>query len=154
MKIADNCVVSFHYTLTNEKGDKVDSSIGKDPLSYLHGAGNIVPGLEKALEGRSMGENLEIAILPAEGYGDHNPEFIQKVPRSGFPGVEDIQVGMQFQAQGPDGQTQVVTVKEVSETEVTVDGNHPLAGHELSFDVSIENVRSASEEEIEHGHAH
>mgnify|MGYP000874227790 FL=1 len=154
MNIDDKRAVSIHYTLTNEQGEKLDSSEGQDPLSYLHGASNIIPGLENALVGKTTGEKVSVTVQPEDAYGEINPEMIQIVPREAFEGIDDIQAGMQFQASGPDGQTQVVTIKAVGEEGVTVDGNHPLAGQVLNFDVSIEEVRDATEEEIAHGHVH
>lgn len=154
MNIDDKCVVSFHYTLTNGDGEKLDSSDGRDPLSYLHGAGNIVPGLENALNGKTAGDALKVVVEPAEGYGDFRPELVQKVPRTAFEGVDKIEAGMQFQAQGQDGQVQMITVQDVAEDEITVNANHPLAGQVLHFDVKVEAVRVATDEEIEHGHAH
>ena len=154
MNISDKCVVAFHYKLTNSDGEQLDSSDGQDPLKYLHGASNIVPGLEKELEGKKAGDALKVEVQPDEGYGQVNPEMVQKVPRSAFEGAPEIKPGMQFQAQGPGGEAQLITVKEVSEEEITVDGNHPLAGQVLHFDVTIEDVSEASEEELAHGHAH
>lgn len=153
MNISDNCVVSIHYTLTDDAGDELDSSIGQEPFSYLHGSHSIIPGLERALVGRTAGDALQVTVQPREGYGEIQPELIQKVPRAAFAGVSELAVGMQFQA-GDDHQPLNLTVTEVGEDEVTVDANHPLAGRILHFDLTIENVRAASEEEIEHGHAH
>ena len=154
MNIEGKCVVSIHYTLTNSNGEKLDSSEGRDPLSYLHGASNIVPGLERALDGKAAGDSVKVVVKPEHGYGEVDPALVQKVPRSAFEGVDDIKAGMQFQAQGPDGQVQLIAVTDVTGEEVTVNGNHPLAGEELHFDVTVENVRTATAEEIEHGHAH
>lgn len=154
MNIGEKCVVSFHYKLTNSEGEQLDSSDGQEPLKYLHGASNIVPGLEKELEGKKAGDALKVEVQPEEGYGEMSPQLVQKVPHSAFEGAPEIKAGMQFQAQGPDGQAQLITVKEVSDDEVTVDGNHPLSGQVLNFDVTIEDVREASAEELEHGHAH
>ena len=154
MNIDEKRAVSIHYTLTNEQGEKLDSSEGQDPLRYLHGASNIIPGLENALVGKTTGDKVSVTVQPEDGYGEINPEMIQIVPREAFEGIDDIQAGMQSQASGPDGQTQVVTIKAVGEEGVTVDGNHPLAGQVLNFDVSIEEVRDATEEEIAHGHVH
>lgn len=147
-------MVTFHYKLTNSNGEELDSSSGRDPMKYLHGASNIVPGLEKEMDGKSSGDKLKVEVQPDEGYGQVNPQLIQKVPHSAFEGVPEIKPGMQFQAQGPGGETQHITVKEVTGDEVIVDGNHPLAGQVLHFDVTIEDVRAASEEELSHGHAH
>ena len=154
MNIGEKCVVAFHYKLTNSEGEQLDSSEGQDPLKYLHGANNIVPGLEKELEGKKAGDALKVEVQPDDGYGHVNPELVQKVPRSAFEDAKEINPGMQFQAQGPDGQAQLITVKEVTDEEITVDGNHPLAGQVLTFDVTIEDVREASEDELSHGHAH
>ncbi|MBF8222490.1 MULTISPECIES: FKBP-type peptidyl-prolyl cis-trans isomerase [Halomonadaceae] len=153
MQIAQNAVVAFHYTLTNDAGEVLDSSEGRDPLTYLHGAGNIIPGLEKELEGREAGEKLQVTVAPAEGYGEIQPALVQEVPRDAFQGVEEVQPGMQFQAQTQGGPL-MVTVTKVEGDTVTVDGNHPLAGQTLNFDVEIASVREASDEEAEHGHVH
>ncbi len=153
MQIAQNSVVAFHYTLTNDAGEVLDSSEGRDPLTYLHGSGNIIPGLEKELEGRGNGDKLKVAVEPGEGYGDVQPALVQEVPRDAFQGVDEVQPGMQFQAQTQEGPL-MVTVTKVEGDTVTVDGNHPLAGERLNFDVEITEVRDATEEEISHGHVH
>ena len=153
MQIAERTVASFHYTLTNDAGDVVDSSQGGDPLSYLHGVGNIVPGLEKAMVGRGVGDSFQVRVVPEEGYGQHHPQLVQDVPRSAFAGVDTIEPGMQFQARSPQG-VQNVVVTQVTADTVTVDGNHPLAGEHLNFAIEIVEVRAASEEEIAHGHVH
>ncbi|ARS53664.1 FKBP-type peptidyl-prolyl cis-trans isomerase [Kushneria konosiri] len=153
MQIAENTVVAFHYTLKNDAGEVLDSSEGRDPLSYLHGSGNIIPGLEKELAGKSTGDTLQARVEPSEGYGEVQPSLVQEVPRDAFQGVEDIQPGMQFQAQ-TEGGPLLVTVTKLEGDTVTVDGNHPLAGETLNFDVSVESVREASAEELEHGHVH
>ncbi|MCE8032506.1 MAG: peptidylprolyl isomerase [Halomonas sp.] len=153
MQIAQNSVVAFHYTLTNDAGEVLDSSEGRQPLTYLHGAGNIIPGLEKQLEGREAGDKLNVTVAPEEGYGEVQPQLVQEVPRDAFQGVESVEPGMQFQAQTQGGPL-MVTVTKVEGDTVTVDGNHPLAGQKLNFDVEIAEVREASQEEIEHGHVH
>ena len=152
MTIKENSAVSFHYTLTDDDGQTLDSSAGKDPLAYLHGAGNIIPGLESALEGKAVGDAMVVAVTAAEGYGEVQQELIQEVPRDAFQGVDSIEVGMQFEAQTGQGGNVPVTVTAVTDEVVTVDGNHPLAGKNLNFDVSIEDVREATEEELEQGH--
>ena len=152
MKIQNNSAVSFHYTLTDDDGIRIDSSEGQEPLGYLHGAGNIIPGLEKALEGKTIGDSLTVAVTAAEGYGEVQKELIQEVPKEAFQGIDTIEVGMQFEAQTGQGGTVPVTVIDVTDDLVTVDGNHPLAGKNLNFDVSIEDVREATEEEIAQGH--
>lgn len=148
-------VVTIHYTLTNDQGEQLDSSReeGREPLTYLEGAQNIIGGLENALTEKAAGDQLNVSIEPAEGYGDVNEELVQPVPRSAFEGVDSIEPGMQFQAQTPGG-PQVVRVVEVNDDTVTIDANHPLAGETLHFDVEVVDTREASEEETEHGHVH
>ncbi len=153
MQIAERKVASFHYTLTNDAGDVLDSSEGREPLAYLHGAGNIVPGLETEMAGRSVGDKFKVDVDPESGYGTYIEELVQTVPRESFQGVDDLAVGMQFQAQTGQGSIAVV-VTAIEGEEVTVDGNHPLAGETLHFDVEITEVRDATEEEIKHGHVH
>ncbi|MGM0982382.1 MAG: FKBP-type peptidyl-prolyl cis-trans isomerase [Pseudomonadota bacterium] len=153
MQIGQNSVVAFHYTLTNDEGEVLDSSEGREPLTYLHGAGNIIPGLEKQLEGRGTGDKIQAKVSPEEGYGEVQAQLVQEVPRDAFQGVENVEPGMQFQAQ-TEGGPLMVTVTQVEGDTVTVDGNHPLAGQPLNFDVEIAEVREASEEEVEHGHVH
>ncbi|MBN8895401.1 MAG: peptidylprolyl isomerase [Rhodanobacter sp.] len=153
MQIARDSVAAFHYTLTDDQNQVIDSSAGRDPLTYLHGGGQIVPGLEKQLEGRSAGDKFTADVVPEEGYGVHHPELMQEVPRSAFQGVEDIQPGMQFQGRGPQGEINV-TVTRVEDDKVFIDGNHPLAGKTLHFAIEVTDVRAASEEELAHGHVH
>jgi len=153
MQIAHQKVVSIHYTLTNVDGDIIDSSEGSEPLSYLHGFGNIIPGLENALTGRKAGDRFTVSVAPAEGYGERDDGMIQSVPRNAFQGVDEIQPGMQFQAQSPEGM-QLVTVIGVEKDEVILDGNHPMAGLTLNFAVEITAVRDATHEELDHGHIH
>lgn len=153
MQIAERCVASFHYTLTNDAGEVIDSSSGREPLAYLHGVGQIVPGLESALEGRQAGDSFSVDVPPEEGYGPRHEGLIQQVPRDAFRGVDELQVGMQFQAQGPQGALSVV-ISAIDGDLVTVDGNHPLAGQTLHFAIEITEVREASDEELQHGHAH
>lgn len=150
MQIAQNTVVSIDYTLRNTEGEVLDTSDGREPLSYLHGHGQIIPGLEKALEGGSTGDELSVTVPPEEGYGPHQEELVQQVPKSAFAGVEKIEPGMQFQAESSAG-PMIVTVKEISDDTVTVDGNHALAGQELSFAVTVQDVREATEAEVSGG---
>ena len=212
MQIAANKAVSIDYTLTNDEGEVLDSSVGGAPLVYLHGAGNIIPGLEKALEGKQSGDEIkvtvepeeaygdfnaeliavlgrnmfegvdelevgmqfhasgpdgsmqivtikalegdEVTVEPEEAYGDFNAELIAVLGRNMFEGVDELEVGMQFHASGPDGSMQIVTIKALEGDEVTVDGNHPLAGERLTFEVKVVEVRDAQDEEIAHGHVH
>lgn len=153
MKISDNCVASFHYTLTDSTGKVLDSSEGQDPLSYLHGASNIIPGLESALVGKTVGDKLTVAVPAANAYGVRNDDLVQELPSSMFSGIEKIEVGMEFHAETEHG-LQVVTVTNVDGDQVTIDGNHPLAGIDLNFAVEITEVRAATEDELNHGHAH
>ena len=152
MTVENGKVVSFHYTLTNAQGDVLDQS-QEHPMPYLHGAGNIIPGLEKELAGKKVGDKLTVNVPAAEAYGEYHEQLVNDVPREAFQGVDNIEAGMQFQADTPEG-VQVITVKAVSGETVTVDANHPLAGQDLNFDVEIVEVREATEEESAHGHVH
>jgi FKBP-type peptidyl-prolyl cis-trans isomerase SlyD len=152
--VAAGKVVTFHYTLTNPAGDTLDSSSGGDPLSYLHGAGNIVPGLENALVGKNPGDKLDVTVAPGEGYGDRDERAVHKVSRDQFPPGAPLQAGMQFGAEGPDGQPVPVWITAVEGDTVTIDFNHPLAGVPLKFAVQLVDVRDATAEELQHGHPH
>lgn len=154
MLIAANKAVSIDYTLTNDIGEVLDSSSGGAPLVYLQGAGNIIPGLEKALEGKQPGDELTVTVEPEDAYGEYSAELVSTLSRSMFEGVDELEVGMQFHASAPDGQMQIVTIRDLDGDDVTVDGNHPLAGQKLTFQVKIVDVRDASQEEIAHGHVH
>jgi FKBP-type peptidyl-prolyl cis-trans isomerase SlyD len=154
MLIAANTAVSIDYTLTNDIGEVIDSSSGGAPLVYLQGAGNIIPGLEKALEGKQPGDELTVTVQPEEAYGEYSAELVSTLSRSMFEGVDELEVGMQFHASAPDGQMQIVTIRDLDGDDVTVDGNHPLAGQTLTFQVKIVDVRDASQEEVAHGHVH
>ncbi|MBD3670181.1 MAG: peptidylprolyl isomerase [Gammaproteobacteria bacterium] len=153
MQASKNKVVSIHYTLTNDQGEVLDSSNGGEPMPYLHGHMNIIPGLEKELEGKAVGDKLKVTVAPDEGYGERNDALVEKVPMNMFQGVEKVEPGMQFHAQTGQGMT-VVTVTGVEGDEVTIDANHPLAGEQLTFDVEVTEIRDASDEELEHGHVH
>jgi len=153
MQAGDNTVVLIHYTLTSDAGETLDSSEGREPLGYLHGFGNIIPGLENALTGKQAGDKLKVSIKPEEAYGVREEALVQVVPRSAFGGAQDLEVGMQFQAQTPQG-VRVVTIVEVEGDDITLDGNHPLAGETLHFDVEVTAVRAATQEELAHGHVH
>ncbi len=154
MQIADNSVVTIHYTLTNDAGETLDTSDGREPLVYLHGAQNIIPGLENALAGKSAGDEFNVTIQPEDAYGIINEDLVQTVPHDAFEGVETIEPGMQFEASGEDDHIQLITVTAVGADGVTVDGNHPLAGEVLNFVGNIAEIRAATEEELQHGHAH
>ena len=154
MKIAEKLVVSMDYTLKNDSGEVLDASEGKGPLSFIFGSGMIIPGLEKELEGKETGDALDVSVQPADGYGEYDKDRIIEVEKDQFPKDQDIQEGMQVQAQDPEGRQIIFTVSSISDDKVTLDGNHPLAGQVLNFSVSIGEVREATKEELEHGHVH
>ncbi|WP_461534755.1 FKBP-type peptidyl-prolyl cis-trans isomerase [Spongorhabdus nitratireducens] len=151
MKIADNCVALFNYTLKNDQGELLDSSEG-NPMGYLHGQYNIVEGLEKELEGKQAGDKFEVTVEPAEAYGEFDDSLVQAVPRADF-GDHPVEVGSQFHADTAIG-PRVVTVTAIHENEVVIDANHELAGENLHFAIEVVEVREATAEEKEHGHIH
>jgi FKBP-type peptidyl-prolyl cis-trans isomerase SlyD len=153
MQVADNMAVSIHYTLTNDEGEVLDSSIGEEVLVYLQGSGNIVPGLENALVGKVVGDKFTVRITPEDAYGELMDDMVQVLSREMFEGIDNIEVGMQFHADVSSGPG-VVTVVNIEGDEITIDGNHPLAGVTLNFDVEVIDVRPATEEEATHGHIH
>lgn len=153
MSIETNHVVSIHYTLKGDAGEVIDSSAGGEPLAYLHGHGNLVPGLERELTGKNAGDKLQVKISPADGYGEYDPQLVQRVPRRTLKGVGNVRVGMRLHAQTDHG-PKPVTVTQITGDMVTLDANHPLAGKNLNFDVEIAAVRAATEEELSHGHVH
>ncbi len=152
MTVKQNAVVAIHYTVRDEDGVQLDSSEGREPLTYLHGAHNIIPGLESALEGKQVGDQLQVSIAPGDAYGEHQDHLVEAVPLEAFSG-QQVEVGMRFQAQTDKGPLSVV-ITQIEGDQVTVDGNHPLAGKSLSFDVTVDSIRDATEEEVAHGHAH
>ncbi len=149
MQISKHKVAAIHYTLTNNEGKVLDSSEGREPLHYIQGIGNLIPGMEEGLEGKKMGDRFNLKVSPEKGYGVKDEKMIQRIPRSAFGGGE-IKKGMQFQT----NQGQVVTVTEVGLSEITVDANHPLAGVELNFTVEVLTIRDATADELAHGHVH
>jgi FKBP-type peptidyl-prolyl cis-trans isomerase SlyD len=153
MKATQDKIVSLHYTLTDDHGDLLDSSHGREPFSYLHGHGHIIPGLEAELEGCEVGFNAAIQVAPAKGYGEYNPQAVFEVPRDRFPPSEDIQTGMQVQGEGEHGILNF-TVVEVNDQGVVLDANHPMAGKTLNFQVEVLQVRDATAQELAHGHSH
>ena len=153
MEISADKVVLIHYTLKDDAGAVIDSSAGGEPLAYIQGHGNLVSGLEKALEGKPDGSKVEVSVSPEEGYGKFEADLIQRVPKRSLQGAGQIKKGMQFQARTDDG-VRVFTVTAVVGDMVTLDGNHPLADKTLHFDVDVLEVREATSEELEHGHVH
>ncbi|MFV1997520.1 MAG: peptidylprolyl isomerase [Acidiferrobacterales bacterium] len=154
MEIRKHAVVTIDFELKDDDGNVLDSSEGGAPLHYLHGAKNIIEGLEKALEGKKTGDAVSVALSPEEGYGVHDDDRIQPVPKDMFEDQGQVKVGEQFTAQGPEGEQLTVTIAEVTDDKVVVDGNHPLAGMNLNFEVEIKQVREATKEELDHGHVH
>jgi len=153
MNIENKKVVSFHYTLKNTQGEQIESSRDRDPMVYLHGTGSIIPGLEKAMAGKKAGDSFEVSIEPAEAYGERKESGIQRIPAKHFKHAERLEVGQPVILQTQQGQVQVTVVK-VGRFNIDVDRNHPLAGQTLTFDVEVTDVREATAEELEHGHAH
>lgn len=153
MQIAENMVVILDYTLKDDEGNTLDSSNNGD-FAYLHGAQNIISGLENALHGKAAGDEVAVAVSPSEGYGERIDSMVQIVPRDMFEEGQPVEVGMQFHAESPEGETIVVSITSIEGNDITVDGNHPLAGVNLNFDVKVIEVRDATEEEIAHGHVH
>lgn len=153
MTITKNQVVSIHYTLKDDDGNVLDTSENMDPLLYIHGAGNIIPGLEQALEGKVKGDKLNVSIVPEDAYGERIDTLIHAVPKDQFENAETIQVGSQFQVDSEHG-PMILTVIEIKDAEFVLDGNHPLAGMKLHFDVEIMDLRPATEDELAHGHVH
>ena len=152
MQVSSDTVVTLHYTLTGDDGAVIDKSTG-EPLSYLHGHGNIIPGLEQALEGTEAGFQSRVTIEPDQGYGERREDMVIGVAREQFDPGMDLKPGLQVMANGPQGDV-VFTVVEIGDDEITLDGNHPLAGQRLHFDVEITDVRAATDEELTHGHVH
>lgn len=153
MQVADNMAVSIHYTLSNDEGEVIDSSVGDDALVYLHGNGNIISGLEQALNGKKVGDKFNVRIPAEDAYGEFMEDRVQVIPRSMFEGVDELEVGMKFHADVSSGPG-VVSIVAIDGDDITIDGNHPLAGMALTFDVEIVDIRPATSEEIAHGHIH
>lgn len=153
MTIAQNSVVTIHYTLKDDAGEVIDSSRSGDPIAYLHGHGNLVPGLERELEGKNTGDKVNVSITPEDGYGEYDKNLVQQVPRRAFQGIGNVTIGMRLHAQTPEGPRAVTVTRMVGDM-VTIDANHPLAGKNLNFEVEITDVRDATEEELSHGHVH
>ncbi|MDD0851890.1 peptidylprolyl isomerase [Halobacteriovorax sp. GB3] len=153
MTISKNKVVTMHYHLTNDNGDVLDSSQGAEPLLYLQGHNNIIPGLEKEMEGKNVGDKFKVTIEAKDGYGEYDEGLVQKLPKEQFAQFPELTVGMRFHIDSNYG-PMVVQVDEITDSEVTINGNHELAGTRLTFDVEVVEIRDASQEEIDHGHVH
>ena len=154
MKVSKDSVVSLEYRLHLGDGQVVDESEPGQPLAYMHGRGQIVPGLEGQLEGMSAGESKKVVVPPGQGYGEHDPRGLQEVPREMFPPNANLQAGLTISAQTADGDVIPITIRELKGDKVVVDLNHPMAGKTLHFDITVREVRAATDEEKEHGHAH
>ena len=148
-----NSVVLMDYTVKDDEGNLIDTSSGQEPLAFILGMGNIIPGLERAFVGKKKGDAFLVRVKPEEGYGERDESLVEVVPRGQFAGIKDLRVGMQLQAQ-TDEDIMVVTVVRITDKEVTVDANHPLAGKSLNFDVKVVEVRAATNDELSHGHVH
>ena len=153
MNIEDKKVVSFHYALSNGQGEQIESSRDREPMVYLHGAGNIIPGLEKAMAGKVAGDRFEVTVEPAEAYGERKENAVQRIPAKHFKNANRLEVGQPVILHTKQGQVQVTVVK-VGRFNIDVDQNHPLAGQALTFDVEVTDVRDATIEELSHGHVH
>ena len=156
MKIASNIVATIHYTLKDDKGELIESSSqeGGEPLSYIHGTGNLIPGLEEKLEGKSKGDKLSVSVSADDAYGERDESLIEVVEKSEFDDAEELVEGKEFQYDDEDGNIFHVRIVKIDGGKVTVDCNHPLAGKNLSFDVEVLDVRAATQEELDHGHVH
>jgi FKBP-type peptidyl-prolyl cis-trans isomerase SlyD len=153
MMVADKKVVGMEYTLKNTAGEILDSNEGEELLYFIQGEGNIVPGLEKAMAGKSEGDHFEVTVKAAEGYGEYDEERIRRIPRSQAKNLGNVKVGAMLQMRGPHG-VEVLKVTHVTEQEIVADANHELAGQDLFFTVHVAEIRDATKEELEHGHAH
>jgi len=153
MKISNNKVVMMHYAVSDSEDTLIDSSYDDKPLAVIHGTGYLIPGLEDALIDHQVGDKFEVEVAAEKAYGERFDDYVQTVPKSLFAGIDDLAVGSQLRATTDDGE-QTVIVIDVQDDEITVDGNHPLAGIDLKFEVEILEIRDATEEELEHGHVH
>ena len=154
MRISEQKVVTMNYEVADDQGQLIDRSEEGGPLAYIHGNGQLIPGLETALEGRGKGDKVAVDVPPEQGYGERDEKGVQTVARNQFDDSVEIEVGMQFEAQDDDEGHQIVTVAAVDGENITLDTNHPLAGKNLRFEVEILDVRDASAEELSHGHVH
>lgn len=154
MDVTENAVVGIEYTLTDSEGEVLDTSEGRGPLAYVHGKGGIIPGLEEALTGKAVGDELKVVVPPEKGYGPRNNQLLNRVPKEAFGGKLEFELGLQFPVQDQNGQPRMVTIVHIEDDAIIIDANHPLAGVELTFEVKVVEVREATEEELQHGHSH
>ena len=154
MTVKKDAVVEMHYTLKNDAGEVLDSSVGKDPMPFIHGRGHIIAGLEKAVEGMKVGESCDVSLAPEDAYGPYYDEAIQEIPMEDLKGIDKLEVGMELQSQDEQGNPVVVHVEKINKDSITINANHPLAGETLHFNISIESVREATVQELSHGHVH
>ena len=154
MQIGKEKVVTIEYTLKNDSGAVLESTEGHEPMKYIHGVNPLIPKLEQALEGKSSGESFEVQIGHADAFGVRDEQNVATIPRDRLPEDAPVEVGNQFQTQDAQGNPMMLIVTKVTESEVTLDGNHPYAGVDLHFSVSVKEVREATPEEIDHGHVH
>ncbi len=154
MKIEKGMVVTIEYTLKDQQNSIWETSKGDEPWIYLHGFGGIIPGLEPELEGKQVGDQLNVTLAPEQAYGAYEKDLANEVPRSAFAEIENLQEGLRLSAQTNDGETHTVVVTRITEDTVTVDANHPMAGQPVVVEVEITDIRPATAEELQHGHAH
>jgi FKBP-type peptidyl-prolyl cis-trans isomerase SlyD len=154
LKIQDNLVVTINYKLTDDEGIVLDSSEGDEPMAYIHGTDSLVPGLEKAMYDKSIGDSLKVRVESADGYGEILPDLVQEMDRKDFKDMEPIEVGMEFHSQDENGEILQIEIKKIENDKVTIDANHPFAGMNQNFEIDIVDIREASEEELDHGHVH
>ena len=153
MNVAADTVVCIDYTLTDDTGEVIDSSDG-EPLEYIQGHGQLVPGLEREMEGKKAGDAFKISIAAADGYGEHDPSRVVQVERAELPDDLEPEIGMELSTEGPDGESITLWITDISPSGITLDGNHPLAGQTLHFSIEVRKVRAATAEELSHGHVH
>ena len=154
LRAEENTVIGLVYNLFDSEGNLIEERTKSDPLFYIHGVGQLLPGVERAIDGQGVGFKATIEIPAAEAYGEYDEDLVTEVERSAFPETIELEVGMQFNTQGPEGESLVVEVVEISDEAVVIDGNHPLAGCDLKFELEVHSIRNATAEEIEHGHVH
>ncbi|MDA3955122.1 peptidylprolyl isomerase [Oceanispirochaeta sp.] len=154
LKVANKLVVTIHYKLSDDEGNLLDSTEGDETLAYIHGTDSLVPGLEKVLNDKSIGDSLKVRVDAADAYGDILPDLVEEVDRKELAELEPIEVGMEFESEDEEGELTLVEIKKIEKDKVTIDANHPLAGMNLNFEVDIVDIRKATKEELSHGHVH